>query len=113
VQAQLVQTAQSAACNVKHELIQRLPRWLLLCSDRLESDLISLTHEFLGMMLGVRRTTVTVTAEALHDRGLIEYRRGKIRIVDRVRLEAAACECYAIVKEHLENYHMVETGFAV
>ena len=112
VQAQLMQATQSAACNAKHELIQRLPRWLLLCAERLDSKEINVTHELLGMMLGVKRSTVTVAAQSLHDRGLIDYRRGKIRIIDRTGLEAAACECYGVVKEQLETYQMVAPGAA-
>jgi CRP-like cAMP-binding protein len=111
VQAQLVQTAQTAGCNAKHEAIQRMARWLLLCADRVYSDEIGLTHEFLGHMLGLRRSTVTVTAQDLQRRKLIDYGRGKIKILNRSGLERIACECYRIVKEHLENYHQTETVF--
>jgi CRP-like cAMP-binding protein len=111
VQAQLVQTAQTAGCNAKHDAAQRMARWLLLCADRLYSNEIGLTHEYLGHMIGVRRSTVSTTAEELQRRGYIDYRRGKIKIVNRSALERTACECYRVVKEYLENYHNVETAF--
>jgi CRP-like cAMP-binding protein len=111
IQAQLVQTAQTAGCNAKHDAGQRMARWLLLCADRIYSDEIGLTHEFLAHMIGVRRATVSVTAQEMQKRGLIDYRRGKIKILDRSGLERSACECYRVVKEHLENYHNVETEF--
>jgi CRP-like cAMP-binding protein len=111
VQAQLVQTAQTAGCNAKHEAIQRMARWLLLCADRVYSDELGLTHEFLGHMLGLRRVTVTITAQELQRRKFIDYRRGKIKILNRSGLERITCECYRVVKEHLENYHQIETVF--
>jgi CRP-like cAMP-binding protein len=111
VQAQLIQTAQTAGCNGKHDAIQRMARWLLLCADRVYSDELGLTHEFLGHMLGLRRSSVTVTAQQLQHRKLIDYRRGRIKILDRPGLERMACECYRVVKEHLENYHQIETVF--
>jgi CRP-like cAMP-binding protein len=111
VQAQLVQTAQTAGCNAKHHAAERMARWLLLCADRLYSNEIGLTHEFLAHMIGVRRSTVSATAEELQRRGYLDYRRGKIRILDRAGLEQTACECYRVVKEHLENYHDIETSF--
>jgi CRP-like cAMP-binding protein len=111
VQAQLVQTAQTAGCNARHDAAQRMARWLLLCADRLYSDELGLTHEFLGHMLGVRRSTVSVTAEELQRRNYIDYRRGRIKILNRSALERIACECYRVVKDHLENYHQIETVF--
>jgi CRP-like cAMP-binding protein len=111
VQAQLMQTAQTAGCNARHDAMERMSRWLLLCADRVYSNELGLTHEFLGHMLGVRRSTASVTAEELQRRGYIDYRRGKITILDRSGLEETACECYRVVKEHLENYHEVETIF--
>jgi CRP-like cAMP-binding protein len=104
VQAQLMQTAQSAGCNARHELEQRLSRWLLLCHDRANSDVMPITQEFLADMLGTGRPTVTVTAKKLQKQKMIEYRRGNVRIIDRTRLERTACECYRIVREHLDNY---------
>lgn len=90
----LVQTAQTAACNRIHELEERLARWLMMCSDRAQSDHISITHEFLAMMLGTRRSSVTVTAGILHKAGLITYSRGSVTIQNREGLLNATCECY-------------------
>jgi CRP-like cAMP-binding protein len=94
---QLVQVTQSVLCNRMHEVDARLARWLLTSADRMESDSLNLTQEFLAQMLGVQRSTVTVAAGELQRAGLIGYSRGKIHILDRVRLAATACECYRIV----------------
>jgi CRP-like cAMP-binding protein len=90
----LVQARQTAACNRFHQVDQRLARWLLMTHDRVRGNRVFLTHEFLADMLGVRRVGVTNAATDLQRRGLIEYHRGDIRILDRRRLEAAACSCY-------------------
>jgi CRP-like cAMP-binding protein len=111
VQAQLMQATQTGACNASHNMEQRLARWLLLCRERTETDEINLTHEFLSQMLGSRRTSVTLTARAFQDMDLIKYARGKVRIIDRPGLEKVACECFQVVRDHLNNYHEVETGF--
>jgi CRP-like cAMP-binding protein len=95
----LVQTAQTAACNRIHELEERLARWLLMCSDRIQSDHIPITHEFLAIMLGTRRSSVTVAAGILHKAGLITYSRGSVTIQNRDGLLNAACECYQSVHE--------------
>jgi CRP-like cAMP-binding protein len=100
----LAQIQQGAACNAFHEAEARLARWLLQTSDRIDSPVIPLTQEFLGQMLGVRRTTVTLIAGGLRIRGLIRYRRGKIEIVDRPGLERCACECYETVRKQIEEY---------
>ena len=94
----MAQVSQTAACNRFHEADKRLARWLLMTSDRLHSDEFLLTHEFLSHMLGVRRVGVTKAAEDLKARKFIDYSRGHIKILDRKRLEAAACPCYRIVK---------------
>ena len=107
-QAQLIQTAQSAGCNAQHALKQRLSRWLLLCADRAQSNTLDLTQEFLADMLGTRRATVSVAAEMLKRRKLIEYHRGVVQILDRPGLERLTCECYRVVKNHLDNYDEVE-----
>lgn len=85
---------QGTGCNAAHSVEQRLARWLLLAHDRMESDVFPLTQEFVAMMLGVARPTVTVVAGTLQKAGLITYRRGHVAVRDRRRLEAAACECY-------------------
>ncbi len=94
---QLVQVTQSVLCNRMHEVDARLARWLLTSADRMESESLNLTQEFLAQMLGVQRSTVTVAAGELQRAGLIGYSRGKIHILDRAKLTATACECYRIV----------------
>ncbi|HTC75439.1 MAG TPA: Crp/Fnr family transcriptional regulator [Edaphobacter sp.] len=94
---QLVQVTQSVLCNRMHEVDARLARWLLTSADRMESESLNLTQEFLAQMLGVQRSTVTVAAGDLQRAGLIGYSRGKIHILDREKLTATACECYRIV----------------
>jgi CRP-like cAMP-binding protein len=94
-----LQVAQIAACNRLHEIEQRLARWLLMCQDRIGSNFVPLTQEFLAHMLGTRRASVTVAAGILQKAGLITYSRGHVNIVDRTRLENACCECYAIMQE--------------
>ena len=86
--------AQSTACNAIHSVEQRLARWLLMAQDRMGSDEFPLTQEFVAMMLGASRPTVTVVAGTLQKAGLIKYRHGRVTIVDREQLEAASCECY-------------------
>jgi CRP-like cAMP-binding protein len=96
-QALITQVAQCSACNNGHSIIQRSARWLLQTQDRVRGTKFPLTHEFLGLMLGVRRASVTLTAQTLQKRGLIEYRRGIMTIVDRSGLEKASCECYRLI----------------
>jgi CRP-like cAMP-binding protein len=103
VQAYLVQTAQTAACNRLHDIAPRLARWLLMCHDRMESSVFAITHEFLGHMLGTPRSTVTLAAGILHKTGLVDYSRGKIRIRDRKGLEKAACECYQTIRNEFDR----------
>jgi len=97
--------SQLAACHGLHEIDQRLSRWLLMVSDRLASDRFDLTQEFLAEMLGTRRTSVTAAAGALQRQGLIQYSRGHIQILNRPLLEAAACECYPIVRDLVANLY--------
>jgi CRP-like cAMP-binding protein len=111
VQAQLLQAAQSAACNVKHHMEQRLARWLLICSDRAHSNKLPLSQEFLADMLGSTRPTVSIAAAGLKDEGVIDYTRGVLKILDPARLEQRSCECYHVIKEHLDSYADFDTGF--
>lgn len=97
-----IQVAQLAACNRLHEIDQRLARWLLMCQDRMDSQLLPLTHEFLAQMLGTGRPSVTLAAGALESSGLIENMRGTVKILNRKGLEKAACECYGVV-QHLNG----------
>jgi CRP-like cAMP-binding protein len=103
VQANLVLTGQTAACNRLHDIAERLARWLLMCHDRMESDTFSITHEFLGHMLGTPRSTVTLAAGILLKAGLIDYSRGKVTIKDRKGLEKMACECYQTIRKEFDR----------
>jgi len=94
---------QSVACNALHSVEARFCRWLLCCHDRIDSDRVSLTQEFLADMLGVQRTTVTVVARTLQAAGLIRYSRGVVDILDRAGLEAITCECYGAVRRNYER----------
>jgi CRP-like cAMP-binding protein len=98
VQEQTLSLAQIAGCHRLHTAEQRLARWLLMAQDRTQSDVLVFTQEFLAMMLGSRRTTVTAVAGSLQSRGIIEYRRGRVMILDREKLEAAACDCYEVMR---------------
>lgn len=100
-EALLAQVQQTVACNALHEADRRLARWLLQARDRIDSDVLPLTQEFLSQMLGVRRTTVTLVARKLEKAGVIQNRRGRIVVTDRKGLEDLACECYAMVRERL------------
>jgi CRP-like cAMP-binding protein len=113
VQLQVVTLEQLAACNKLHEAEPRLARWLLMARDRADRDTMLLTQEFLADMLGTRRTTVTLVAGSLQRRGLIDYRRGKVRILSRTALEEAACSCYRVTKQALENLYQEAPGGVV
>jgi len=102
-QALITQMTQTAVCNRHHAVDQQLCRWLLLMLDRLSSSEVLMTQELIANMLGVRREGVTEAAGKLQDEGLIEYRRGRIRVLDRRRLEARVCECYSVVKREYER----------
>lgn len=92
-----LQIAQIAACNRLHEIEQRLARWLLMCQDRIDSDLLPITHEFLAQMLGTGRPSVSLAAGILQRAGLIENLRGTVKILNRPQLEESACECYRVI----------------
>ena len=113
VQMQLTQATQSAACNAKHDVEQRLARWLLLCADRSGSPEMALSQDFLSIMLGVQRTSVALAMGRFKEEKLVAYTRGKIHLIGLTRLEAKACECYAVLKDHLNNYTDFDSGFAV
>ena len=92
-----MQSAQFACCNQLHEIDKRLARWLLMSQDRIESDLIPVTQEFIAQMLGTRRASVTVAAGLMQQAGLIRSARGSVNILNRQGLVEAACECYQII----------------
>ena len=110
VQGLLVQTAQTAGCNRLHELHERLARWLLMCRDRVQSDQILVTQEFLAIMLGTRRSSVTVAAGILQKAGLITGSRGCVTVQDHTGLEDAACECYQVVHDEYVRLGLLEQG---
>ena len=93
-----LQVAQIAACNRLHAIEQRLARWLLMCQDRVDSELLPVTHEFLAQMLGTGRPSVSLAAGNLQRLGLIENLRGTVKVLDRKSLEASACECYRAIQ---------------
>ena len=97
------QVAQTAACNGRHQIEQRLARWLLMAHDRADDDQFPMTQEFLGTMLAVRRASITIAARLLQKARLIDYAHGRITILDRAGLEAAACECHGIVKREFDR----------
>ncbi len=103
VQMLLVHTAQSAACNARHELGERLARWLLMSRDRVDGDELPLTQDFLALMLGVRRAGVSLAMSTLQAGGLVSQARGRIIVRDRAGLEGAACECYRVIRKNEEQ----------
>jgi CRP-like cAMP-binding protein len=95
-----MQVAQTAACNRLHDIEQRLARWLLMTQDRVDSESLDITHDFLATMLGTDRPTVSLAAGVLQRKKLIEYTRGAVKIVNRKKLEKAACECYGVIRQY-------------
>jgi CRP-like cAMP-binding protein len=95
-----MQVAQTAACNRLHDIQQRLARWLLMTQDRVDLESLPITHDFLATMLGTDRPSVSAAAGVLQKKKLIEYTRGAVRIVNRKKLEGAACECYGVVQQY-------------
>ena len=102
-QALFNQLAQHVVCNRLHPIAQRCARWLLLTHDRVARDEFALPQEFLAQMLGVRRTSVTAVTGRLQQAGLIRYRRGIVRVLDRAGLEAASCECYGVIQQEYDR----------
>jgi CRP-like cAMP-binding protein len=95
-----MQVAQTAACNRLHDIKQRLARWLLMTQDRVDSETLPITHDFLATMLGTDRPSVSLAAGVLQKMKLIEYTRGAVKIVNRKKLEDSACECYGITQQY-------------
>ena len=95
-----MQIAQTAACNRLHDIEQRLARWLLMTQDRVDSESLSITHDFLATMLGTDRPSVSLAAGVLQRKGLIQYTRAAVKIVNRKKLEGWACECYAVIQQY-------------
>jgi CRP-like cAMP-binding protein len=104
-QVQMLTISNTAGCNLLHQAEARLSRWLLTANDRTGSEGLNLTQEFLGTMLGVRRTTVNLVVSLLEGRGLVHSVRGRIRIVDRERLEQSACDCYKMTRRLQDNLY--------
>jgi CRP-like cAMP-binding protein len=102
-QALMTQISQTAVCNRLHSVEQHLSRWLLLIHDRVKADELVMTQELIADMLGVRREGVTLAAGRLQDTGAINYARGRIKILERRKLEATACECYRVVKDEFDR----------
>lgn len=94
---------QSTLCNRFHNARERMARWLLMCHDRVDGDVMNLTQEFMAIMLGTSRVTVTLNAQQLMEEGTIRYHRGRMTILDRPAMEATACECYAIVRREYDR----------
>ena len=99
----LAQAQQSVACNTLHDVEERFCRWILTCDDRVQGPRVNLTQEFLAVMLGVQRTTVSQVASTLQAEGLIRYSRGRIDILDRAALERRACECYGVIRRTMRT----------
>ncbi len=97
---QSMQVAQTAACNRLHNVEQRLGRWLLMTQDRVDSGSLPITHDFLATMLGTDRPSVSLAAGVLQRKGIIEYTRGAVKVVNRKELEGVTCECYAVIREY-------------
>ena len=102
-QAYIAQLSQNVACNRLHSIEQRLARWMLECRDRLQTDDLSMTHEFIAQMLGVRRAGITEATATLQSRMLIESSRGTLRVVDGSGLEATSCECFRVIRDEYDR----------
>jgi CRP-like cAMP-binding protein len=96
---QAMQVAQTAACNRLHDIQQRLSRWLLMTQDRVNLGLLPITHDFIATMMGTDRSTVSLAAAVMQKKGIIDYVRGAVKIVNRRKLEKSACECYGVIQQ--------------
>jgi CRP-like cAMP-binding protein len=94
-----MQVAQTAACNRLHDIQQRLARWLLMTQDRVNLGVLPITHDFIATMMGTDRSTVSLAASVLQKRGIIEYVRGAVKVVNRRKLQNSACECYGVIQQ--------------
>ena len=94
-----MQVAQTAACNRLHDIQQRLARWLLMTQDRVNLGVLPITHDFIATMMGTDRSTVSLAAAVLQKKGIIEYLRGAVKVVNRRKLQNSACECYAVIQQ--------------
>ena len=113
VQMQLTLSTQNAACNATHTYEQRLARWLLICCDRAQATDLEMGQEFISEMIGSTRSTVSIAAGRLKAKGLIDYRRGSIQVLDKKGLEKETCECYRVVRTHLESFASFASGLAI
>ncbi len=102
-QVVIAQLMQSTACSVRHQVQQRCARWLLMTHDRMDQQDFNLSHEFLAVMLGVRRPTVSIAAGALQEAGLIGYTHGRVTVRNRKGLKMASCECYSSIRAHFDR----------
>jgi CRP-like cAMP-binding protein len=94
-----MQISQTAACNRLHSVEQRLARWLLVTRDRVDSGFLPITHDFLATMLGTDRPTVSLAASVMQKKGILEYKRGAVKILDRKKLQECSCECYQVIEQ--------------
>ena len=98
-----MQVAQTAACNRLHDIQQRLSRWLLMTQDRVNLAVLPITHDFIATMMGTDRSTVSLAAAVLQEKGVIEYVRGAVKVVSRRKLQSSACECYGVIQQLEDN----------
>ena len=98
-----MQVAQTAACNRLHDIQQRLSRWLLMTQDRVNLAVLPITHDFIATMMGTDRSTVSLAAAVLQEKGVIEYVRGAVKVVSRRKLQNSACECYGVIQQLEDN----------
>jgi CRP-like cAMP-binding protein len=101
-----MQVAQTAACNRLHDIEQRLSRWLLMTQDRVNSGTLPITHDFIATMMGTDRSTVSLAAAVLQKKGILEYVRGAVKIVNRRKLEKTACECYVVIRQFENDFEL-------